>query len=1272
MAFIDAINNPITREIQKDYNRAIAQKIRNRLQQLENANDKDKRRWVWELLQNASDTVNVNDRTVDIEMIVTEDFIEFKHNGGYFSPRNITNLVHQISSKEGEDSIGRFGTGFLTTHTLSRTVEVQGIFTENEDYYDFKVRLNRTGNTEIELIKGIEETWDAFYTHKLAEKPDNIVWSSFKYINQNKAVATETLNDFITFIHYNLAFVPSIGNVKVIDEVKDYHFSVHKKSVEKINDLLSILTFEVNENNNIFEKTLLIADNAQIQAAIEIDITNNTIIPIAKNIPRLFCAFPLIGTENFTFPMVLNSRNFSPKTERDGVYLKGDTTQANRNKPLLEDVLPLYYAALEFSYNQKIGNLYLLAQHENSFQDDYFDTDWYEITIQKPIQNRLLISPIVKTETGEFQTIKTIKFPYHTRDKKLDLRITQQIWEYQSVLYPDLIPQKSDIENWANIIWEDCNRVSLKGFANYIQKFENVDNLLNAFNNIEIEVFTWLNEVIGFYIENGFYLLNQYKICPNQEKENQGRFCLKDELYADDDIQEELKNIYEIFTEITPWRKELLARQITTLQDTLKKEKKIRRRNNIMQGINARIEQEETDKKQIKKAVFGLLSLMPLKKEYDDEEKQIAHDKHILYRQDVYRFSKNLFQKEIPENIIVDNLSTKTWELADKWALDYLVKKVTDLSNINDLSKALNFNAKKETSDWLNELFIFFIKEDKRNYFSDKIFPNQLGYFSYKSSLYQDENIAEEFKDILTSLDELSNNNERKGWRRILLDKRITAFSEQSKLQSKTTQDISDEINKIIGNLSKIYFERLKIPMFKLVTLINSENQHQRKLWEYLRAFYLDEVPKQLQIVENATDFDWQPCFTWCIKHLIKDITDLKYVDELEDKLHGNIKILDWLADFIEFIHETEDYKKLLDGDEYAIIPNQNGSFQIKNRLYADIEIDEDLKKIIKLLNPNWLNDLLENSPIFVDLPKDRERTTVDTALEVDRIFRTYDDDAQKSEYVEAIRIISDWMYNGDEAFNKQYLDYVYNKEAELVVSTLGSRKKKDEVLQIIQSGKAPILSKIANDNNFSDYELEMVNANSKKVINFLNALNNPNSNETHIPLLSKNDEIKEKTKGIANSVDELIAEFLKLQSETIKEGQNQPKFTIRSETTGGTTDWDAVKESNELARERIKIHLSQIKENNLTVYDLSGWSKKTNTIIENIKKNGIQIGLVTKGADNEIIYFNSTEREFLSDTKKFTELWVHSNGKIFQITLGEILKMWNVQTIKTNMFDLK
>jgi hypothetical protein len=1269
MSFKDNINSPIVKEMQRDYNRAIAQKIRNRLQQLENANEKDKRRWIWELLQNANDTVS-GDRKVDVAVTTTDEGIEFSHNGGYFSPRNITNLVHQISSKEGEENIGRFGTGFLTTHTLSRVIEVSGVYTDENKYYQFKITLDRTGNTEAELIGCINSTWETFEEILLTEEPKQTIWTKFKYLNHHKEVAQNTIKDFETFIHYNLAFVQSIGSVIIDNKLSNHHFLIKRKEIQVINETLSIIHFEEINNRHQTEKKLLLADDSTIQAAIEITNRNTdgySIKKIANNIPRLFCAFPLIGTENFHFPMVLNSRNFMPKTERDGLYLKGDTLQTKHNKSLLENILPLYHSVLNYCSTNDVEQLYLLAQIKNSFQeDDYFDTEWYTDTIQKPIQNSLLTIPIVKTATGRFETIKNIQFPYHARDQKLDLDITEQLWEFQAALYPHLIPQESDIENWANIIWEGCTKINLERFARYIQKFESIDLLEKALKliNPETKVFTWSNNLIGFYLRRGNYILNKYKICPNQEKENQGYFCFKDDLYVDDNIQEELKDVYEVFTDKTSWREELLSRNIITLEHKLKEEKKIRQPIHLIQAIDARIEQENTDKEQVKKAVFSLISLLPQEVKIENEQEETEYKKLREYRNNVYRFNNALFKAAVPETKIVPNLPPKTWEVADKWALELLVETIEKSGDTTTLSEKLNLGTKEEASDWLNDLFIFFLKEDKVIYLSNKIYPNQLGCFAYKSSLYQDQNIAEEFKDILAELNELIG-NEKKSWRNILLDKRITVFVEQAKLQNKTTQDISDAINKIIIEQSNSNLKGLKKVLFKLATFVHSENRHQRKFWEFLRAYYLDEVPKQLQFINNAENFDWKTCFLSCMELLISDISNLKELDILESQLHGDVEVIDWLNDFLDFIHETASHKRLLDGDFYAITPNQNRDFQYKNGLWLDGEIDEDLKHVISLLNKSWLDNILDQN-IYLALP--RVKTTEDAAIEVDRIFRNYNGDVQDSEYVEAFRTASSFLNKIDLTFIRKNMSWVYDNKANLALSVLGSDKEKDEIFQIIQSGKAPLLSKIANNEDFTNKDLEKLLENSNTVKEFLGQITNKEGLPNNI-LLALN--IKEETGDEADSLGELITKYKELK-ETVKdfkqeEDQKKPKFSFRTELSNSSSsaDLEAIRLSNELAREHIYEHLKTLNE-----YDLTAWTKETNTIIKNVKKQGITIGLVTKGADNKTIYINSAEVELLSDTKNFSELWVHSHSKVYQITLGEILKVWNVQRIEIDMFD--
>lgn len=158
-------------------------------------------RWIWELLQNAKDCCNPvqsdhqNRSFVKVEILVTDDAVEFRHSGKPFTIDDINRIVHQTSQKErievnqenpegaegeevkmGEQELqmanvdlldatiegkspettGKFGTGFLTTHMLSRVVEISGIYINAFDskvYQKFSVTLDRSPRKVDDMIK---------------------------------------------------------------------------------------------------------------------------------------------------------------------------------------------------------------------------------------------------------------------------------------------------------------------------------------------------------------------------------------------------------------------------------------------------------------------------------------------------------------------------------------------------------------------------------------------------------------------------------------------------------------------------------------------------------------------------------------------------------------------------------------------------------------------------------------------------------------------------------------------------------------------------------------------------------------------------------------------------------------------------------------------------------------------------------------------------------------------------------------------------------------
>ena len=74
-------------------------------------------------------------------------------------------------------------------------------------------------------------------------------------------------------------------------------------------------------------------------------------LPIV-DIPRLFLGFPLVGTENFSFPAVINSFQFTATEHRDGVFLWQAEDTANvanqENQAVIEEACGLLAQMLRF------------------------------------------------------------------------------------------------------------------------------------------------------------------------------------------------------------------------------------------------------------------------------------------------------------------------------------------------------------------------------------------------------------------------------------------------------------------------------------------------------------------------------------------------------------------------------------------------------------------------------------------------------------------------------------------------------------------------------------------------------------------------------------------------------------------------------------------------------------------------------------------------------------------------------------------------------------
>ena len=121
--------NEFKRAREDQLTRNDARRIRTRVEAAQNAAVAG-RRWPFELTQNAHDAgPRDGDERVEIIFRLRDGNLVVSHTGKPFSAQELAALLSGGSSKEfdDEETTGRFGTGFLATHSLSTRVDVKGV-----------------------------------------------------------------------------------------------------------------------------------------------------------------------------------------------------------------------------------------------------------------------------------------------------------------------------------------------------------------------------------------------------------------------------------------------------------------------------------------------------------------------------------------------------------------------------------------------------------------------------------------------------------------------------------------------------------------------------------------------------------------------------------------------------------------------------------------------------------------------------------------------------------------------------------------------------------------------------------------------------------------------------------------------------------------------------------------------------------------------------------------------------------------------------------------
>lgn len=769
-------------------NRITGNHIASKMRDVRNGRPKYERSWIWELIQNAKDEAAIDfpERQVSILIELKDTELKFSHNYGYFTSQNIEGLIRQINTgdKDREDvdktnqpkATGRFGTGFMTTHLLSEKVKVSGFYKNGDETFSQVVfPLNRSGVEKSELINSVNDSFkNAEESLKQATKLVNVDFSkfstSFSYHldEKSKLTARTGLDDLAIALPYTLIFIDSIKEVILNQGINQTSYNKNKPI--PFDKGLQLIVIDKITNGTV-EKLyyiLLVKNLTRIAMQVESVDGSFQLVGLNEKTPRLFLDFPLIGTETFYFPVVVNNPFFEPNEPRNGIFLEKEGVESLTNQDFFKETSELLVTLIDYAVESKWLNLYQLAKTKLPEKRDSFSQDWFKVNIQKGLRTHLLKSEIVQTETARI-LLKDAFFPHAATESKID-----KIWGLAKVLHADKLPKLEHIHHWYKIIdstWEKDLRYSLKKMVEEIAGYNNLTKLSERTKLPEKDTLIWLNSVVEFTVSENDKLLSDYAIIPNQY----GAFRKEEELWMDDAIPEELKDVLKVLGK--DWRLNLQHQSITTFQSTIEFDL-----DTIVHVINDNIKGNKI-LGATKTAVLYLLSCFPVS------------DDLPIERQQFWDFARD-FYPDVPDKKSLAHWNSTVWEECDKRFMQIIISDIAKNTNTTNLTTYL----KKESLPWLHSFINFVSKQQFETYLNQyAILPNQNGVFKKKEALFVDEDYNpdnskpfEDLKDILALLGYDCRN-----------DLLATEIALDIKGKAKTTKDIANDITDRVNLLLK-------------------------------------------------------------------------------------------------------------------------------------------------------------------------------------------------------------------------------------------------------------------------------------------------------------------------------------------------------------------------------------------------------------------------------------------------------------------------------------
>lgn len=1045
--------------------------VAKRLRQLNQPSDVDRKRWVWELIQNAKDTI-ASDPTrnqINVRIEIEGDIVRFRHDGNPFTSDARFGLLYKYSEdKENSESTGRFGTGFLTTHCLSKVVTIESNMYSNDEKTElcgFSVTMYRDGQIEKELLEGLDKMEESQKYYG-----DLFEWTTFTYhvsTDSGRRAIQLGIENFYKHITQTMLFCKELASIELNDNGKITN--IIRRPIEEVAPNVMSAIFEIHGETTSIRRFLYssyheynkeLSDRyradreIRIDAAIEVD-ENNCIVSHAGNTSH-FCVLPLVGIETqLEEPIILNSPDFEPDEERQSLLLSGQNwdeehnniSEVGINQIIYSKVYSLYDNLVSYLSSNSYGKLYLLANGlKEAKEHDKLDEKWYSENVIKNYRNVLLKYPVVEPYANK--ELKKLADCIFVKESKNE----NEVFSLLTSLYPDKLI-KDNLE-WSQFVWEEG--LDIWNTKNLCKNIEEKNN----WNNITLEegvaVTDWYNKFLTHVQTYDERYLKKYALLPNMNGE------LK-KIDAENFKQGEKVSafIIDLLVKLGKDVKPILLHNDVTAVSLDSKYNS----QSYSADLNRLAKNIIDDGNQTTKVsrLMPLISIIP-----NAEEKYSSEFRN--QRKRFFEICTSLYSITDAVSITDNSILDTAWKEVDTWFVSRVLNSLKSLGALSKLPSGLD-------AKWLNDALLA-LNIQITNLDAFEVLPNQEGNFCAHKNLYKDAGVPEELKnDIFKSAD--------LNYKEILLHKDIdaSAFSvNQNKTITSFAADLKSKFattnSYVYGNYfrEKYHYKPQdvldKIALY-VVSLLPKDKESE--LYKYQRDIF--DVSKE--ILPSQTNFEgdisfdssdlWLSANEYVCSQIEETISSMGTLDAINTSLGkvGEVKIWEILNKYYRFLsHANISYSHL------SIFPNQNGVL----KSFCDLNKDEGnigdlLKNVISLLvdpETDYRNILMDSrsclQPQSVIGAINAYKLIDDKVYEYYQLPAKWEDD----NYINAVHeLIEVWKEQSGQ-FNETnfpktkpiedsiVLNVVWKKEKRELLMNVSS-KLTDEQIQIIIENSAQI-----------------------------------------------------------------------------------------------------------------------------------------------------------------------------------------------------------------------